>query len=276
MFLIVLGIQQVGTQIFGLNPPVAAISLYFNLGWIAFGFVMVFNFGFLYLCIHDLVMGYRYTNRDMVDATRRAYYFEKLKQVEVETGSPPLATVNECVKLGNLNSRYTDDLPDVDFRIEQYNITQKHMGPNLLYQLEINNVMEAAMATTFNYKADNNNVEIVRRFDGLWRVNQRKHKMCYSIIHQCFEKFAKHSSDTVTIKTFSRIEQKKYKCGQTISLQLNSMYQEVEVESDITEQAEVTQLEKLMPGFPIPEGLLRELDQGLSIEIPLIAQFGRK
>lgn len=56
-------------------------------------------------------------------------------------------------------------------------------------------------------------MEVIRKFDGNWRVDRKKHCYCYDIIHKCFERYAKRSTDKITIKTFSEIEQKKYKSG---------------------------------------------------------------
>jgi hypothetical protein len=87
--------------------------------------VLIFNFGYLVLCIYDLIQGYKFSNREMIDAARRDYYYDKLQKVEIETGEPPLNMLTECVKLGNLNNRFTENLPDVSLRIEMYYITRK-------------------------------------------------------------------------------------------------------------------------------------------------------
>lgn len=161
---------------------------------------MFFNFGFLFLCIYDLFQGYKFSNREMIDAIRRDYYLKKLNEAEHE-GSLEMETVAECVKLGNLNNRGTDNLPEVAFRIEHYEITKR--GEN--YNLKINNVMEATMTTALNFREGTSNIQATRRFEGSWRVNKKKNSFCYGIIHGCFENYAKNPTDRITIKTFSNI-----------------------------------------------------------------------
>lgn len=174
----------------------------------------------------------------------------------------PLDLVNEYVKRGNLNNRAIEKLPDVDFRIELYEITRRKPG---VYRLQINNVMEAQMEGEFNYKEDNN-VRPVRLLEGVWTVSEHQHAHVYGIINKCFNAYAKMDTEKIIIKTFSKVEQKKYRCGQPINLHLNRMTQEVILESR-QEVATLQKLEHLMPGFPIPEGLLRGLDKALEIAV---------
>ena len=87
------------------------------------------------------------------------------------------------------------------------------------------------------------------------------HGQVYRIIDGCFTRFARKDTSSIILKTFSRIEQRKYKCNQRIDLYPNWMKQEIEIESEHREENEKVVLEELLPGFPIPEGLLIQVDK---------------
>ena len=59
----------------------------------------------------------------------------------------------------------------------------------------------------------------------------------------------------MVVKTFSTIQQKKHEFGQKIDLQLNKMVHELEIETQKGKTKTIKNL-GLLPGFPIPEGLL--------------------
>lgn len=99
----VYAIQQVTLVIFGSDPPPESIRLYFNLGWIGFGLIMIFNFGYFVLCIIDLSHSCRYTNKKMIQENRKTYFFEKLQNLDTNDNEMPAEAVNEYVKRGNLN-----------------------------------------------------------------------------------------------------------------------------------------------------------------------------
>jgi hypothetical protein len=52
------------------------------MGWIGFGLVLIFNFGFLVLFFVDIAIGCKYTNKELIDENRRSYYFQKLHTLE--------------------------------------------------------------------------------------------------------------------------------------------------------------------------------------------------
>lgn len=95
----------------------STITLFYRFGWVGFGMVFFFNFGFIILMIFDLVRGCRMTNREMMDEARRIYYYNKLKTYEEENEDAPIGLVNKWVKLGNLNKRDYDELPDINLRV---------------------------------------------------------------------------------------------------------------------------------------------------------------
>ena len=86
--------------------------------------VFVFNIGFIILFIIDTYRGCKKTNRQHMDEARRVYYYQKLKAYEEENEDVPLGLVNKWVKLGNLNERDYDELPDVNIRVEYYRIAK--------------------------------------------------------------------------------------------------------------------------------------------------------
>lgn len=47
------------------------INLFYKLGWVGFGMVFFFNFGFIIIMIIDIVKGCKKTNREMMDEARR-------------------------------------------------------------------------------------------------------------------------------------------------------------------------------------------------------------
>lgn len=82
-------------------------------------------------------------------------------------------------------------------------------------------------------------------------------------MHRAFKTYATAHTNSITIKTFAKIEQRKYRLDQEIDLKLSELSQEVEIESEESENAQTVVLETLMPGFPIPEELLNALPRVL-------------
>ena len=80
------------------------MRLYFDVGWIGFGLIIFFNFGFLVLTIYDIYSRYQSSNRDMVEENRRVFYFDKLKELE-DKDEATVGVAAEFVKKGNLNKR---------------------------------------------------------------------------------------------------------------------------------------------------------------------------
>lgn len=105
-----------------------SIQLFYRFGWVGFGMVFFFNCGFIVLYIYDMVQGCRKSNRKMMDEARRVYYYQKLKTYEEENEDVPLGLVNKWVKLGNLNERNYDELPDVNIRVEYFRIAKLPNG----------------------------------------------------------------------------------------------------------------------------------------------------
>ena len=79
--------------------------------------VFFFNISFLILLFIDIYRGCKMSNREMMDEARRVYYYDKLKSYEQENDDVPIGLVNKWVKLGNLNQRDYDELPDINLRV---------------------------------------------------------------------------------------------------------------------------------------------------------------
>lgn len=124
--------------------------------------VFFFNLGFVFLMIFDIVWGCKQTNQQMMDESRRIYYYDKLQTYETEHSDVPVGMINKWVKMGNLNNRHYDDLPDVDVRIEYFKI----MKVNDAYEVEIKILLDLFMSIEFNFGEDNN-------VDAEKRINKR-------------------------------------------------------------------------------------------------------
>ena len=113
MFVVVFANTFILEQII-LNDPNTVnmyITVFYNLGWLGFVSVWVFNIGFIVLCIIDVCLGFRKTNRDMMDEARRVYYYDKINDYEKDYDQVPLGLMNRWVKMGNLNNRNQEELP---------------------------------------------------------------------------------------------------------------------------------------------------------------------
>jgi hypothetical protein len=94
-----------------------AVNIYYAIGWLGFVMCFVFNIGHIAIWVYDCVLGCRKSSRDLMDEARKRFYMEKLKQFEDENKDVSLGLVNKWVKLGNLNNRKYDALPDINLRV---------------------------------------------------------------------------------------------------------------------------------------------------------------
>ena len=92
-------------------------DFYYAIGWIAFGLICLYNVSFLALFCFNWYQDCNYTNREIMERSRKDYYFKKLKEYEENNDVVPVEIVNECVKKGNLNKRKMKTLPEVQERI---------------------------------------------------------------------------------------------------------------------------------------------------------------
>ncbi len=63
VFAVVFAIQKLSLTIYGQTPTDSQVRLYFDIGWIGFTLILIFNFGFLALMIFDLAIGCKYSNK---------------------------------------------------------------------------------------------------------------------------------------------------------------------------------------------------------------------
>lgn len=71
-------------------------------------------------------------------------------------------------------------------------------------------------------------MRVKRKFEGVFNVNQYSPHV-FRIIDRCYNAHARPDTEKIIIKTFSLVEQKKYKRNQAINLNLNKMNQEIEL-----------------------------------------------
>ena len=112
-----------------------------------FGCVWTFNLGFIVLLFVNIGQGCRKSNREMMQESRRLFYYDKITDYEKEKDQVPLALMNRWVKMGNLNDRNQSELPDISIRVEYYKLI-KHGG---YYDVELLKTVELFMNTDYNY-----------------------------------------------------------------------------------------------------------------------------
>ena len=94
------------------------------MGWVGFGLVFAFNIGFLILFFIDVAMGFKYNSRELMDESRRVYYYDKILEYEKEHEQVPLNLMNKWVRNGNLNKRNVSELPDINVRVEYFKLSK--------------------------------------------------------------------------------------------------------------------------------------------------------
>lgn len=87
-----------------------------------------------------------------MDEARKIYYMDKLKSYEDENEDVPVALVNRWVKLGNLNDRKYDELPDLNLRIEYFRVKKVTLG----FEIDMKKLFDVFMNIEFNYQKENN------------------------------------------------------------------------------------------------------------------------
>lgn len=128
------------------------VKIYYNFGWVGFCLVFAFNIGFLILFFIDVAMGFKYTSRELMDESRRVYYYDKILEYEKEHEQVPLSLMNKWVRNGNLNKRNVSELPDINVRVEYFKLS-KHSE---YFDVDIFKICELYMNTDFNFHKENN------------------------------------------------------------------------------------------------------------------------
>ena len=82
----------------------------------------------------------------------------------------PLGLVNKWVKLGNLNKRDYDELPDINIRVEYFRIIKT---PNSnTFEIEMKKLLELFMNIEYNFSQENN-VNVGRKLDKKFTLNRQ-------------------------------------------------------------------------------------------------------
>lgn len=223
----------------------STVNLFYNLGWFGFVLVFAFNIGFLVLFGIDVVNGFRHTTREMMDESRRVYYYNKIGEYEKENEQVPLGLMNRWVKLGNLNKRNAEELPDINLRIELYRLVRH----SEYFDVEIHKVVSLFMNTDFNFHKENNTA-VGEKIRKKTKLSKELSPALYGLMCEVFAKYAKKDTDALVIKTFTHICQKDFKAGDKVPLVPAAMFQKLELENFMGEKENV-KLKQMIRGFPL-------------------------
>lgn len=180
-----------------------------------------------------------------MDEARRIYYYDKITAYEKDSEQVPLGLMNKWVKLGNLNDRDQENLPNINVRIEYYKLI-KHGD---YFDVDLLKVVELFMNTDFNFRQENNTTpgkKIKKRI----KLSKDVSPPLFAIVNDLYSKHAKKSTEALVIKTFVNVEQKEFKAGDRIPLLPEHMMQKIELES-YSGDKETIKLSKMIKGFPI-------------------------
>lgn len=83
-----------------------------------------------------------------MDQARKIYYMQKIEECDPEGEGMPLGLVNKWVKLGNLNNRKYQELPDINLRLEYFRVFKSSKG----YEIDMKKLLEVYMNIEFNYQ----------------------------------------------------------------------------------------------------------------------------
>lgn len=97
-------------------------KIFYGLGWAGFAACFYFNISFICMNIFDLCTGLRVSNRAKMDDARKRYYFAKIRDYEKDNEASSKELVSRWVRLGNLNNKAYGELPEINVRIELYEI----------------------------------------------------------------------------------------------------------------------------------------------------------
>lgn len=221
------------------------VDVYYGLGWLGFALVWAFNIGFVVLIIIDIVQAFRKSGRQTMDEARRIYYYEKITEYEKDKDQVPLGLMNKWVKLGNLNDRNKEGLPDINVRIEYYKLI-KHRE---YYDVDLLKIVELFMNVDFNFHQENNTTpgkKIKKRI----RLSKEVSASLYTLVNNLYQKYCKKDTEAIIIKTFATIHQKEFEAGDRIPLLPEAMFQKIELETT-TGDKEVIKLKEKLQGFPL-------------------------
>jgi hypothetical protein len=224
-----------------------AVRLFYRFGWAGFGLVFFFNSSFIVLLLYDLVLECRALPRMLMCEARKLYYYNKIKSYEEQNEELPLALANKWVKLGNLNNRNYEELPDISIRVECFKIS-KHSG-GIGYEIEMNKLLELFMNIEFNFAKDNN-VSVGKKIKKKFTLTRELSKNFYNVVDNLYQSYEQYRLEHLIIKTFLNVEQSLLKPSNRINMSKAKMRQKVEIEMRSGDHKSVN-LDKLMDGFPV-------------------------
>lgn len=176
--------------------------------------------------VYDLCIGLRVTNRAKMDNARKKYYYSKIKEYEKDNEASSKVLVSKWVKLGNLSGKSYGELPEINVRLEFYEI--KKVANR--FEVTIKKITSLKMKSVTKLRKANNTTaggKIERKVV----LSQADNSRLYSIISDVYKLYEGPHVETVRIKTFMNIWQKDYKEGDSIAFDRNMMFQRVELVS---------------------------------------------
>jgi hypothetical protein len=126
--------------------------------------------------------------------------------------------------LGNLNDKTYGELPEINVRIEFYEV--KKVGSK--YEVGIKKINNLKMKTSRRLRKQNNTT-IGSKIEQKVVLSQSDNSRLFSIINDLYKMYEGPHVETIRLKTFLNIWQKDYEEGEDILFDRNLMFQRVEL-----------------------------------------------
>lgn len=94
-------LQKIMTEPTDVTQP--DITGYYIAGWVALTLVFLFNCSFLLIFFYDFFHGLKYTNKDIIDTTRKEYYAALLGNYEKGNEEVPERLLKDWSKRGMID-----------------------------------------------------------------------------------------------------------------------------------------------------------------------------
>ncbi len=231
----------------------SAIDSFYQVGWVGFLCIFAYNIAYFLLLAYDLYVSCQKTNRELMDEARRAYYYAQLSHHEESRGGVGVALMNRWVKLGNLNQRNYDVLPDINLRIELFRICRQRDH----YEIEVKKFTRLFLNLEFNYSGDNN-IDTQHHLQKKIRLTPKLSEELFALVDHLYKQYKTPSVEYVVLKTFQQIAQSQYSAGDEIPMEKEKMKQRVALENH-NGTIVAQEIEGLLKGFPIEPRLLESL-----------------
>lgn len=154
--------------------------------------------------------------------------------------------VNRWVKLGNLNDRKYDELPDLNLRVEYFRIKKVTLG----FEIDMKKLFDVFMNIEFNYQKENN-LSAAKKINRRFTLTRTLSPTFYNMIEDLYYQYMTNSDfEYMAIKTFQKVIQSAHQPEEKIPLNPEVMHQRVELEN-FAGQKRIIKLDKLLPGFPL-------------------------